>query len=322
MKKKLPGILCCTMIAGAAVALSPMVHLGAVTLALVLGIVVSNLWPLPRSTSEGIQFSEKHVLTWAIALLGFRMDYSILLSLGLFPLLLVFLGVVFTLGAALLMGRLFKIDLKLALLLGVGNAFCGTSAIAATQGVIKSEERHVAVSIAVINLLGTLGIFVVPFLAVALGLHSDGQGLLIGNTLQAVGQVTAAGFGLSEVAGQTGTVIKLGRILLLTPLILLLTFSQRKDRGNGSTGARPGVPPFIIAFILFSIVNSLGVLPHLAHAALTISGKIMLIVAMAAIGMKITLRGLAAKGLTALGTGAMIWLLQILFSVALILILA
>ena len=316
---RLPGILCCTALGGLAFALARILPLGAVTMALVLGLVGANLLRLPKQLMPGVGFCEKRVLGWAIALLGFRMDYTLLLSLGLFPLALVISGILVTLGSAMLLGRLFRVEGNLALLIGVGNSFCGTSAIAATQGVVAAREKHVGLSIAVINLLGTLGIFILPALAVVLGLSIEGRGLLIGNTLQAVGQVTAAGFGLGEVTGQTGTVIKLGRIMLLTPMILMLTTTKRASLPRSGITARLHIPPFIIAFILFSIINSLGVLPHLLHTGLTVTGKLLLIVAMAAIGLKIRLRGLAGSGARALGLGALVWVVQIGFSSTLIL---
>ena len=196
---------------------------------------------------------------------------------------------------------------------------CGSSAIAATEGIIGADEEEVGLSVAIVNFLGTIGIFLLPFLGVTvLGFNDIGAGVLIGNTLQAVGQVTAAGFSVGEVAGQTATVIKMGRILMLTPLVLILlaafpiAASARPAKKRGISAK--GIPLFIVGFILFSLVATFGLLPDTALEFLGAMGEYALIIAMAGIGLKITFSSILRSGRSALLMGSIIFLIQIVFS--------
>ncbi len=327
-KKVGPGILLCVVVGMAAFGLSRLsfIPLDGVTLAILLGLVAGNLMGSPVVFQGGIKFSEKKVLTWAIALLGLSLDYRTFLSLGLSSLVVVVLSVVFTIGTALVLGRLFKVDRGMSLLIGTGNAVCGCSAIAATQGVIQTRDEYVGVSVATVNLFGTVGIFLIPAVALFLGGFADQEkGVLIGTTLQAVGQVTAAGFSLGEGIGRTATLVKMGRILLLTPLVLFLSVRKngwapggRAPDGVSPRGRVPMVPGYILVFLLLSFVNSLSILDPGLVGFLNGLSKVLLIVAMAGIGMNITFRELLQGGKSALLVGSLNWAAQIAFCVFLI----
>ncbi|WP_028974759.1 YeiH family protein [Spirochaeta cellobiosiphila] len=324
LRKSIPGLIYCLILGVIAYFLGKVLPLGGVTIALLLGIAISNLVKLPEKVKPGIVYSEKKLLTLAIALLGFNLNYSLLQSLGLKFLIFILLGVVVTISLGLIWGRIFKLPKELSLLLGIGNAVCGSSAIATAQSVIHSDEENVGLSLATINLLGTIGIFILPLIA-SLIPHLDfsQKGLLIGNTLQAVGQVTAAGFTLGKETGDTATLVKMGRILLLTPLALILTivFSGK----NQSTTPRKGnilsfikVPPYIIAFLIFSLANTFFQLPELLTKSTAFLSESLLIIAMSGIGSRISFKGIMQEGYQAFLTGLLIWCCQIGFSVFLI----
>ena len=316
--KTVSGVVLCIVIGISAWGLGHFIPLGAVTLAIILGLLVGNIAPIPAGAKKGIAFCEKKVLSAAIALLGFSLDYKVLLSLGFLPLAAVLLGVPVTIFTALGWGKLLGLEKDLALLVGTGNGICGSSAIAAVQGVIKTDEEHVGVSVAVINLLGTVGIFLVPLIVTFVpGLNDQLKGLVIGNTIQAVGQVTAAGFSLGETCGQTAAVVKMGRVLLITPVALILGFIRKKEPVSGGV-TLPRIPLFIMLFVLFSLVNTAGILPGNVTDILKGAGEGLLIVAMAGIGLKITFRGLANEGKKALIAGVLTWAVQIGFSLLLI----
>ncbi len=320
------GILFCIIVAGTAHFLSRYIPIGGVSIAILLGVLLNNLVSLPSGFKSGIGFSEKKVLAWAISLMGVSLDYSVLVSLGSTTILLILGSVLFTIFTSLALGRLFHIDQDLALLLGVGNAVCGSSAIAATQGVLQTREDNVGVSLAAINLFGTLGIFILPLISISISNFSPRQeGILIGNTLQAIGQVTAAGYSLGETAGNTATMIKMGRILLITPVVLVLSFilsrNPSRNPGNNRTGnptVKSAVPLYIIVFLLFSIVNSFSLIPDALVSIMTDASKMLLLVAMAAIGMKISFKELSVGGKSALLVGTLTFTGQILFNTVLL----
>ena len=250
------GIILCIAIALISLFLSKYINIGSVSIAIVLGLIIGNTINPGEIFQEGITYSEKHVLSFAIALLGINLDYKILAELGYTTLLIIIIAMAVTISSSIILGKIFKFDQKLAILLGIGNGVCGSSAIAATKQIIGANEEEVGLSIAIVNFLGTIGIFLLPFIGtVLLGFSEINSGILIGNTLAAVGQVIAAGFSVSEASGQTATIIKMVRILMISPVvfILILTFS-RKFLKHGSGIKSNGIPLFIVGFILFSFI--------------------------------------------------------------------
>lgn len=322
MKRYLPGILFSTLIALTGMFFSELIPLGSVTLAILIGIIIRNTVPLSEVFRPGISFSEKKILAYAIALLGFSLDYRIFAALGVETLFIIFLGVPFTILTALALGRAFGLTRETSLLLGVGNGICGSSAIAAAQTVIQTEEESVGVSVATINLLGAIGIFLLPSLCLLLpGLGEQQQGILIGNTLQAVGQVSAAGYSVSDAVGETATIVKMGRILLITPVVMILA-AGRKGRVSEGKPAGVNIPGYLVFFLLFSLVNSTGILPPEITSGLSQASKYLLTIAMAGIGLSISTDVLKTGGRKTLLTAAGAWAIQIAFSVLLVTFLA
>ena len=315
MKQTLYGILLCVAIAVSALFLSPYIPIGAVAIAIVLGIIIGNLLKPGEKFTKGITFSEKHILSFAIALMGVNLNFLILQKLGIKSVAVIIIAMSITILSSILLAKAFKFNKKFALLLGIGNGICGSSAIAATEQIIGSREGDVGLSVAIVNFLGTIGIFLLPFIASFIFSFTDiNSGLLIGNTLQAVGQVVASGFSISNISGQTATIVKMTRILLLTPVIFILIFSfSKKNQVNGK-GKKASVPIFVIGFVLFSLVPTFSLLPK---NIIEIIGKIShyaLIIAMAGIGLKITFGSILKDGKAALLIGTLIFIIQIIFS--------
>jgi uncharacterized integral membrane protein (TIGR00698 family) len=310
------GIALCVGIGAMAYAFSTLIPLGSVPIAIVLGAIVGNTKRLNESQLKGITFSEKNLLSFAIALMGVNLDFQILNELGFQSVLLVVVGLVFTIAASLIISRVLKIDRKLGLLLGIGNGVCGSSAIAATEQIMGAKEEQVGLSVAVVNFLGIIGMFSLPVVAKFVLNWSDiHSGILVGNTLQAVGQVVGAGFSISEDAGQIATLIKMTRILMLFPLlvVLVLVFSGPRQ-GQGNTVKKTGKPFFIVGFILFSLLPTFDILsPDYIKIVSRIS-QYSLIVAMAGIGLKISLHTILKDGKSALVAGGLIFLVQVIFS--------
>ena len=313
----LPGLVITLTIAILAHFLAPFIPLGSVTLAIIMGIIIGNSVRIPNQLDKGITFSEKHLLSIAIALMGFKLNFTILENLGFKAIVVIVVAMAVTIGSGLVIGKLFKLDMKFALLLGIGNGVCGSSAIAATNSVIKADEEEVGLSIAIVNFLGTIGIFLLPFIALHLKFSDLQSGVLIGNTLQAVGQVVAAGFSLGEHVGQTATIVKMTRILMLFPLIFILIAvfaSKGKSTTTDKKFSLPAIPPFVIGFVLFSLVPTFNLLPPSIIATIGEISEYLLIIAMAGIGLKITFKSILQDGKSALIVGALVFLLQIIFT--------
>jgi uncharacterized integral membrane protein (TIGR00698 family) len=158
---------------------------------------------------------------------------------------------------------------------------------------IRASEQEAGPAVAAVNLMGTLGIFALPLVAVSLGFNDARSGALIGGTLQAVNQVVAAGYSLGPTVGQLAVLIKMGRVLMLGPIVILLGLICRQQ-----PGARSGwpVPGFIVGFFGMALLGSLPWFPAGLTAALAKVSGYLLAIAMAASGLKIDLPSLVRQG--------------------------
>lgn len=318
MKKYTKGLLAAIGVSIAAFFLAKFIVVGSVALAIIIGIVVGNTVRLNESFNDGLTYAEKSLLAYAIALMGIQLDFTILSALGVKTLFLILFGMVITIYSAVLIGRYYKIDTKLALMLGIGNGVCGSSAISATAPIVKADKNSVGISIAIVNLLGTIGIFLVPFIALFFGLSDIDAGVLVGNTLQAVGQVTAGGFSISDEAGVSATAVKMGRVLLLTPLVLILLYLYNVKSDNTNTKG-VSIPGFIIVFIVLSVISSLGLVSDGIKDIITFFSGLFLIIAMAAIGLKIKFSNIKNDGKVALKIASMVFAIQIIVTLGVLL---
>ena len=312
------GIALCVLIAIIAIFFSAYIPIGAVALSIITGIIVGNLLKPGEIFKKGTAFCEKNVLSFAIALTGINLNFMVLKKLGFQTIFLIVIAISVTLTSALLISKLLNFNKKFGLLIGIGNGICGSSAIAATEKIIGVKSEETGIAIAVVNFLGTIGIFLLPFLSRILLHFSDiNSGIAIGNTLQAVGQVIAAGFSIDDIAGQTATIVKMARILMLFPVVFILIFAFKKQNSSKDNSIKiPTVPLFIVGFIVFSLIPTFGILPENIIKIIGKIGHYSLIIAMAAIGLKITFRSLLNNGKSALSIGMLIFSVQILFSLS------
>jgi uncharacterized membrane protein YadS len=195
--------------------------------------------------------------------------------------LVVFLGAAFV---AWLGGRL-GVRRSLALLLGTGTSVCGASAIAAAGPLVHADEDDVAVSIGLVSILGTIGVVTYPALARLAGLGDTAYGLLCGASLHEVPQVLAAAFARGQAAGDLGTLVKLTRVALLAPLALGLAAIEARHRGEKISLEHLPIPWFVVGFVAVGALRSLGVLPASWVPWLEQASRLLLVAAMAAVGL-------------------------------------
>ena len=318
--KNIHGVALSAVIGIIAVFLSSFIPVGSVALAIVAGAVVGNSVKIKEKYNKGITYSEKVLLAYAIALMGINLDFVILSHLGVKSLVLIVLAIIVTILSALYFAKLFKFDRDFSLILGIGNGVCGSAAIAATKDIVGLDKQKAGLSVAIVNFLGTVGIFILPLIGTFLLNFNDLEtGVLIGNTLQAVGQVVAAGFSVNEGVGQSATIVKMGRILMLTPVILLLIYFIAKKSSAGQKASLQ-VPGFIMGFILFSILATTKLLPQFAVEGISTLSHYLLLIAMAAIGLKINFKTIKEHGSKAFLIAIYIFIVQVIFSTAFILI--
>ena len=297
-KHFISSLAMCAVIAVAAELLSKYIpYLGGVTLAIIAGIAARNIFKIPEKHDGGFDFAEKKILPLAIALLGVQLDLSLLASLGFRVFAGICVIIASTLLTSFLLGRLFGFGRDFSMLLGCGNAICGSSAIGAAAPVLNVDEDEVGLSVGIVNLLGTIGLVTIPLLAFVLELNNMRGGFLAGGTLQSVGQAVAAGFSISDDTGQLATVVKMGRVLMLGPVILiLLTIKRFGANSSGVEKSKFKIPLFIIGFGILAGLSAGGFILPVLKTKILFSAKYLLLTAMAAIGIKIHLKTLFAKG--------------------------
>jgi uncharacterized integral membrane protein (TIGR00698 family) len=295
-------------------------------LCLLLGMAWGNLWPNPWQKKENaavLRWNEKNMLAWATILLGFELKTGFLAGIPLkyLPaLLLSVLGAV-ALGEWMARKKAGNGGAAQARLLGAGNAICGNSAIAAVQPLVGASPAQIAVSVTLINALGLLGTLFLGPGAALVGLGPTEQAVLMGSLLQSVGHVSAAASGLGDGPALLAMSLKMGRILLLIPLLLWLqVLSSVSKQSKDSEGAPKSrlrsliheVPFYVWGFVLCALATNLFPWPNWLLSSIKNLTQWMLWVALAAIGMNIRISQVLQQGRGAFIPALGMFVLQIL----------
>jgi uncharacterized integral membrane protein (TIGR00698 family) len=294
-----PGLLASAVVATAATFLSQ--HYGAPVMlfALLLGMAMAFL-SSEGPCRPGIEFAARQVLRVGIALLGLRITLAQVMALGWGPLGLVLLSVVLTIAVSIVAARAMGFQRLFGLLTGGATAICGASAALALSAALPphpQKDRATLFTVIGVSALSTLAMVAYPMLVRALGLDDHAAGMFLGATIHDVAQVVGAGYSLSVETGDTATLVKLLRVAMLLPVIVLATLFTRQA-GDAAGGERPPLLPwFAVAFVLLVGLNSSGWLPAGLASLGTDASRWCLVVAIAAIGMKTHLKELATVGL-------------------------
>ena len=283
--------------------------LEAIVLAILIGAVVRAFWSPPDRFNPGIAFAAGLLLEVSIVLLGFGADLQQFIRAGL-PLVASIVGVVaaaIVTGVAI--GRALGLSPVHALLVACGNAICGNSAIAALAPVVGARRDEVASAIAYTAVLGVVVILGLPLLAPIFGLNDYQYGILAGLTVYAVPQVIAAAYPVSLLAGQTATLVKLVRVLMLGPLVVVLSLRRRRNERRAHaqltdsptvtlarTGAGALLPWFVVGFMLTGALRSAGVVTAPFGDAARDGARILTVLAMAALGLNVDIQAIRKVG--------------------------
>ena len=299
MKKLGPGLTVCSLAALVAVLVnlwSPV--LSALLVAIVLGMVVGNLAPLPEQMDPGVTFASKRLLRVGVVLLGLQVSLGDIIGLG-WGMVGVVLGVVgLTFALTLVIGRLLRLSLPATLLIASGFSICGAAAVAACDGVIDAEDEEVASALAQVVLFGTLMIAVIPLLSGLLGLSEHQAGLWAGASIHEVAQVVAAAGIIGPAALAVAVIVKLARVVLLAPVMAILsTWQRRRQDAAGAGGAKPPIVPlFVVGFLVAVVVASLHIVPAQVLSGIKVLQTFLLSAAMFGLGTGVNFRKLLGMG--------------------------
>ncbi len=290
---------------------------GGPVLGITLGILVTSIVKMPSTSRKGIKFTSKYILQLAVVLLGFDMSAASVIKVGQQSLLVISLTLTAAFLTALLVGRLLKINKKLTTLIGVGTAICGGSAIAAASSAINAEDQDISYSISTIFLFNVIAVFLFPVIGHLLHLSDTGFGMWAGTAINDTSSVVAAGFSFSNAAGNFATVVKLTRSLMIVPVTLVLAYITSRDtQGQQNFKLAKVFPWFVLGFLAAALLNSTGLIPSEITSTLAQTGKFLIIMAMAAIGLNTSIQAFVKAGPRALFLGAATWLAVMLSSLA------
>lgn len=296
-----PGLLVSTVIAVAAKFLSEHYGAPAMLMALLLGIAFHFLAEEGKCV-PGIAFTSRTILRAGVALLGARISVELLIGLGPQLILLVVAGVILTILFGLLGSRILGRGWRFALLTGGSVAICGASAAMAIAAVLpKNEhsERNLIFTVLSVTVLSTIAMIAYPIITTTMGLDHVAAGVFLGGTIHDVAQVVGAGFSVSDETGETATVVKLIRVTMLAPVVLVFSLAIRSfaeaDPQDG--GKRPPLMPgFVVMFLILAAINSFGLVPEFAQKALGDLSAWALLISIAAVGMKTSIKTIFEVG--------------------------
>ena len=325
--KKGPGFLVCAGIAVVAQLIAKLVPtVGAALFAIGLGIVCGNTFLNRPCFDEGTRFSERNLLEYSIVLTGDTLMLGDILALGWTGIGFIVCQMALTVCAAYLIGRKMGFGKKFSLLMGAGNAVCGSSAIATVSPVVKADSKDKGISITIVNITGTVLMVLLPILTGLLYQHETlHTTAMIGGVLQSIGQVIASADLVGSEFVPTATIFKIIRIVFLVFVALVYSRLNTEPEGKlfskrstAASGVKAGIPWFIIGFFLLAVVNTTGIIPPVVSDVAHLVSQQFEIIALAAIGMRVKFRDLACEGPKALCYGLSVGTCQVLFALVLI----
>lgn len=301
MKEKIKGLLICMVIAVPAWLLGrKFAVVGGPVISILLGMVVGIFLKNRASFEAGIKFTSKKILQWAVILLGFGMNLTVIGKTGVQSLPIILSTITTSLLVAFIMCRALKIPSKISTLVGVGSSICGGSAIAATAPVIDASDEEVAQAISVIFFYNVIAALIFPLMGTLIGFSTtsgEAFGIFAGTAVNDTSSVTAAAstwdsmWGLGSETLDKAVTVKLTRTLAIIPITLVLAlFRSKKSAGEGGqkVSIKQVFPMFILYFVLASVVTTiaqaLGVDAGVFAPVKELS-KFMIVLAMAAIGL-------------------------------------
>ncbi len=261
-------------------------------IAIILGMIYGSTLRshLPHEWAPGIQFVAKKILRFAIVFYGFRLTFQEVYQVGIHGFALDLIIVVLTMVIGVFVGvKLFKLDRDIAILISSGAAICGAAAVLATEGVLKSEPYKAAFAVITVVLFGTIGMFLIPFLQQMgyLGLSSTEYGIYVGATIHEVAQVVVAGAAVSPESGNIAVIVKMTRVMLLAPMLIVLGFYlARTAKQAVQHKVSNSIPWFALMFIVVVGFNSLHLLPQNLVEIINRIDTFLLTMAMAALGIE------------------------------------
>ena len=313
----LPGLALAAAIAVLALLLGRCLPLiGGPVFGMVLGLLVRSVMAPDARLVPGITFASTTVLQASIIALGFGLSLDQVVATGLRSLSVTVVTLSVAFFSAWALGRWLGVHDKLKILVGVGTAICGASAIAAVTPIIQPDEHDTAYAISTIFLFNIVAVLLFPLLGHLMHMGDLGFGLWAGTAINDTSSVVAAGYSFSKAAGDYATIVKLTRATLIIPVCLVLALvaavrarqQQRLDGSASQFSLLRIFPWFILWFLVASALRTAGLIPAAIQPDLHLAAEFLIVVALAAIGLSANLRRMIASGPRPILLGLGVWI--------------
>lgn len=291
--------------------------IGALPLAILLGIIVGNLMARSAPSELALRclnLSKRTLLRGGIILFGSHLTLQQLAAVGWQAAVLDMLII----SCVLLFGYRIGVNYlgmsrEETILTSVGSAVCGAAAILATEPVLKARQQHVSVAVATVVVFGTLALFCYPLIYALLPMPSDQFGIYIGSTVHEVAQAVAAGQAIDAEAMNTAVIVKLMRVMMLAPVVIVIAwlYQRSQPKTEGQVPTPVPVPWFVFGFIGMVALNSWLPLSAAVTDILQTTAQILLTIAMAALGLQTRFSAIKAAGPKPLLLSSMLFILLI-----------
>lgn len=287
--------------------------ISSLVICIVLGMIIGNIFPkqLPKNSHIGIKFSQAKLLRLGIILYGFFITFQQIIAVGLAGLVVDIIIIATTfIGGCWLGMKVFKLDRETTMLTCAGSSICGAAAILATEPVVKAKPYQTAVAVSTVVIFGTLSMFLYPVIFQILEPSNHIMGIYTGATIHEVAQVVAAGNSINHDVGVTSVIVKLTRVMLLAPFLIILSayLSKKNAATEGGVKGKITVPWFAVIFVIVAGVNSTGLIPASLVAVLTKCSVFMLTMAMGALGIDTNINKIRGVGIKPVLLAAILFL--------------
>lgn len=298
-KEKWSGILFIALFSFAALYIANFQVLRSLSISpLIVGIILGMIYAnslrvhLPQAWVPGVIFCTKSMLRWGIILYGMRLTFQDVVAVGMAGLTVDVIIVASTLILGVIVGKALKMDKDLALLTATGSSICGAAAVLGAEPVLKSEPYKTAIAVATVVIFGTIAMFLYPVLyrSGILGLQPNEMGIYAGATLHEVAHAVGAGDAMGPEVGNTAVIVKMLRVILLAPVLLLMALLIPKVRkskiSKTNEKSKITIPWFAFGFLVVIGINSLQIIPETIVTFLKDVDTFFLTMAMTALGVE------------------------------------
>ncbi|SIO95406.1 YeiH family protein [Vibrio spartinae] len=287
-------------------------QISSLVICIILGMIIGNIAGsrIPKSAEIGIKFSQQKLLRLGIVLYGFFITFQQIISVGSVGLItdLIIISVTFV-GGSYIGIKFLKMEKEAAMLTAVGSSICGAAAILGTEPVLKPKPHHTAVAVATVVIFGTLGMFVYPLIYHVFAVNDTIMGIYTGATIHEVAQVVAAANAMSHGISVTAVIVKLTRVMMLAPFLMILSYYLTRNRANLSgEKVKITIPWFAIFFVVAAGINSTHIIPVAVVGILTKASVFLLTMAMGALGLDTNINKIRGVGIKPIILATILWI--------------